>query len=124
MTPIISPWIFYFMEFVDTLGGFSVVLFSGGVIVLGLTLFFKCLDGMDFPDENFQKVSSKVISTVSKALVILGILIVFVPSSTTVTKMLVAQNVTYERVEVATDTVERVYEDIMELFESKDDSNA
>ena len=30
--------------------------------------------------------------------------------------MMVAQNVTYERVEAATDVVQTVYEDIMDLF--------
>lgn len=35
--------------------------------------------------------------------------------------MIIAQNVTYERVEQATDTVTDVYNDIMDLFrESKD----
>ena len=33
--------------------------------------------------------------------------------------MLIAQNVTYERVEQATDVVSSVYEDIMNLFESE-----
>lgn len=42
-----------------------------------------------------------------------------IPDSNTITKMVIAQNVTYERVEVATDTVQEVYEDIMELLKEE-----
>lgn len=46
---------------------------------------------------------------------------IFIPSQTTIEKMIIAQNVTYERVEQAADTVTDVYNDIMDLFrESKD----
>ena len=48
--------------------------------------------------------------------------IIFVPSSETITKMVIAQNVTYERVEVATNTVQTVYEDIMELFKESENN--
>ena len=44
----------------------------------------------------------------------------FIPNSNTITKMIIAQNVTYERVEVATNTVQEVYEDIMGLFKEEE----
>jgi hypothetical protein len=71
----------------------------------------------DYFDEflhQMKKCKPLIIVTVVTALV--GII---TPSSETITKMIIAQNVTYERVEAATDTVETVYNDIMALFEDK-----
>ena len=52
--------------------------------------------------------------------IVCAALAVFCPTQKTLEKMLIAQNVTYERVEQATDTVTDVYNDIMDLFrESK-----
>ena len=46
----------------------------------------------------------------------------FCPTQKTLEKVLIAQNVTYERVEQAADTVTDVYNDIMDLFrESESD---
>ena len=41
-------------------------------------------------------------------------------STATIEKMVIAQNVTYERVEQATDVVADVYDDIMDLFKQDD----
>ena len=37
------------------------------------------------------------------------------PSSATMTKMVIAKNVTYERVDTAKDVVEQVYNDILDV---------
>jgi hypothetical protein len=60
-----------------------------------------------------EKLRKKLL-TITVAMLIAGSVI---PTEKTITKMIVAQNVTYERVEVAADTVQTVYEDIMGLFE-------
>lgn len=122
MTPIVSPWVFYAMTVVDSLTILSVIVMILSVIVVGLSGVIKLIDMSYYPDEDLQKVCSNLIHKTLPVLVVSAILVTFVPNSTTITKMLVAQNVTYERVEVATDTVEKVYEDIMELFEGDGDS--
>jgi predicted membrane-bound spermidine synthase len=105
MTPVINPWVFYVFELATTLKVTSLIL-AGVTLAVGL--------GMWLCDE-----STKV--KVCAWLCGVGLLIgVFVPSSNTVTKMVIAQNVTYERMETVTDTVETVYNDIMELFESNE----
>ena len=54
--------------------------------------------------------------------VVCAVLAVFCPTQKTLEKVLIAQNVTYERVEQAADTVTDVYNDIMDLFrESESD---
>ena len=122
MTPVISPWIFYLMPFCDNLGFFSAVV--GVVSLLGYTgvvigHLVVANDGCRDEDDLKQFVA---IEKLLKPVVIVSLLLAFlVPSEKTITKMLIAQNVTYERVEMATDTVQSVYEDIMGLFEEEDD---
>lgn len=122
MTPVINPWIFYLMPFCDNLCFFStvvgVVSFLGyaGVIIGHIV---TANDGYSDEDNLKQFVA---IEKLLKPVVIVSLLLAFlVPSEKTITKMLIAQNVTYERVEVATNTVQSVYEDIMDLFEEEDD---
>ena len=59
--------------------------------------------------------------TSQKVIVVLLILIeILVPSESTIMKMLVAQNVTYERIEMVGETVQDVYNDIISLIDSDD----
>ena len=106
MTPVINPWIFYLLGLVDPLKctAFIAATFLG----CGLFIHYFC---------ESEKAPKKIF-------VLTGLLLTlafFVPNSKTVTKMVLAQNVTYERVEAVTDTVETVYNDIMDLFEEDDE---
>lgn len=106
--PVVNPIWFYLMSVCDSI-----------VCIAVLGLFVASIFGtlMYFLDEKTKKRSKKlfVIGIVCAALIVLC------PTKKTLEKMLIAQNVTYERVEQATDTVTDVYNDIMDLFrESKD----
>lgn len=101
MTPVISPWIFYLISVADAL------------ITLAIVAAF-----ISFAWALFYLIDIRKPPRMAVVSVVLSILIaVLTPDSDTITKMIIAQNVTYERVEIATDTVKSVYEDIMELFE-------
>lgn len=106
MTPVISPWVFYLLYAIDSLKCLSVI---GAFLSLAAIFFIaEELRG----NEKFQIYMKR-----SCALFIIFITFsLFIPNSNIITKMIVAQNVTYERVEAATDTVQEVYEDFMELF--------
>lgn len=104
MTPVISPLAFYLMDIAD---GLLIVAFLLGLVSVVWTVN-TCVE-RGKPDKR------ALVLAITSAL-----LFVFVPSKDTATKMLIAQNVTYERVEVATGTVQSVYEDIMGLFEEDD----
>ena len=113
MTPVISPWVFYLMSVANAVRGVAFTV--GGIVGLswGLMALFTSAEG---ELRNFVKESRVVI-----AIFMVGIMLgVFTPSERVITKMVVAQNVTYERVEAATDVVQTVYEDIMELFEEEE----
>lgn len=117
MTPVISPWVFYAMSVV---GGLEVItiaglVVSGTLIVMITILWVMSLDGC-FEAETVGSIK-KFLKTAFIAMLISCLLTVFVPSEKTIGKMIVAQNVTYERMEVVANTVETVYNDIMGLFE-------
>lgn len=118
MTPVISPWVFYLMPICENLGFLGIlfgILFVIGATTLTVILIIDTIDS--YPDDDL----SKVLKPLRNKLLVFGIVSCLVglltPSESTITKMMVAQNVTYERVEQVTDTVETVYNDIMELFE-------
>lgn len=118
MTPIINPWVFYLISVADSIVGISIALSVISVIIFVGAAFFAVmmLGDYDREDDEF-----KAVSQCAKKAALLAVLFfalsAFVPAEKTITKMLIAQNVTYERVEAATDTVETVYGDIMSLFE-------
>ena len=103
MTPVISPWVFYLM---DVSTGLTTVAFLVGLVAIVWAANSWIERGK--PDKR------PVVIAITCAL-----LFIFTPSESTITKMIIAQNVTYERVEAATDTVQSVYEDIMDLFEEE-----
>ena len=121
MTPVINPWIFYLMPICDNISFWGTIV--GVLALIGFLLVFigDCVNEADgFDDEDFGRVMKRLEKVLSKVAIIALVLSILVPSEKTLTKMLIAQNVTYERVEAATDTVQSVYEDIMGLFEEDD----
>ena len=124
MTPVINPWIFYLMPVCDNIGDFCSVF---GILGLFVSVFV-CLcingekaDGYDSESSSTLRTLIPVKKILVPATIVMLLLGTFIPTESTITKMLIAQNVTYERVETATNTVESVYNDIMELFEEDDD---
>ena len=119
MTPVISPWLFYLMNIVDKLFIIEIIMIgvSLGFLVVNIILYYAEMDYM--PDEKTVKRITKHIKAWGICASVMGLLLCVVPSGETITKTIIAQNVTYERVEAATDTVETVYNDIMALFEDK-----
>ena len=107
MTPIVSPWVFYLMSLVEPV---STAAWFFAITIVAVWFCRHLLSDGDYK----PSAASKILVTV---LVLIGI---FIPSEATITKMLVAQNVTYERIEEVGDTVETVYNDIMGLFEKEE----
>lgn len=116
MTPVISPWVFYGLSVAKAVSVFSVIL---GVIIGIAWLILKGLalsELRDFGENESYKSTNLIAKKVGRVTLILILLSVFVPTENTITKMIIAKNVTYERVEEATNVVQTVYEDIMDLF--------
>lgn len=122
MTPVISPWAFYAISMADRLNVFFLILTLILVCVV-LGFFIWKVSDLDYiPRDRVQALCDKVLKKTILPTIFVIILTLVIPTSSTITKMIIAQNVTYERVEAATNTVETVYNDIMELFEDDSDS--
>ena len=119
MTPVINPWVFYAISIADGFKTVTIILTAISVIIaISLAVMMGCeYDWRGFNDK--CKVYVKYIKLSIAVFAAFITLSIIIPSSNTITKMIIAQNVTYERVEVATDTVQTVYEDIMELFKEE-----
>lgn len=123
MTPVINPWIFYLMPICDNISDFCSIFGILGVFVsvfVCLCISWEKAYGYDSQDSSTLRTLIPVKKILVPATIIMLMLGTFIPTESTITKMLIAQNVTYERVETATNTVESVYNDIMELFEEDD----
>lgn len=117
MTPVISPWVFYAISAASSIVAVaSVVAVVVGIaylIIKSISIAALCEEGAD--DEGYIKVKN-IAKHLGRIALVAIILSIIVPGEKTITKMIIAQNVTYERVEAATDVVQAVYEDIMDLF--------
>lgn len=117
MTPVISPWVFYLMPVCERV---SVLVFVASLLCLCLTIGFAIQLGCELdyrnPDEDKVKILKDNLKKMIIATTLTAIMFCLMPSEETLTKMVVAQNVTVDRVEMVSDTVVTVYNDIMNLF--------
>lgn len=106
---IINPWIFYLIDVLSSLKGISLTVIL--ITILGLigamvvTVIAKCDSFCDDDSDRFITLSIKLLK---KLLIILCIsfgVYTVTPSEETMYKMLVAQNVTYENVDKATEAI-------------------
>lgn len=109
-TPIISPWLFYLAGVCDELKGVSCVLFTLALVVL---LISGAAWAQEYDEEDkkaFFKVAKCAFALLSATLAI----VLFVPSKDTVYKMVVAKFVTYERLEQTKESLDTVFERIVD----------
>lgn len=122
MTPIISPWVFYLMG-VST----PVKVITGMIMtttgILWIIFFFLAKEkAVEYGEEtNDYKKLSKIAKQILTTFLLITVIFIAIPTESTLTKMIVAQNVTYERVEMVGETVKDVYEDIISLVDGNDE---
>ena len=121
MTPIISPWFFYLLS-VST--GIKILFGVITLIFIGATVF-KLIESDDYvPGSEVLKLTLKRVKGFFIAAVVFAILTILVPDDKTCVQMLIADNITYERLEVVGKTVEDIYGDILDfankMVENKD----
>lgn len=112
-TAVISPWFFYFINVVEGLDIVFWVFATLGVAVGGLIL--AALAFGELYEEDFSPKLAKKIFISGLIFMFLAIL---TPSQQTCIQMLIADNVTYERLEMAGNTMEGIYQDILDLTET------
>ena len=100
--PVIKPWIFYVISVVSNLNdvcGLVALIVGFGLILFGGAWLFDVVEG-----EHKRPLPSAL----KKLLIVFAISmggVVVIPSETTMYKMLVAQYVTYENVDKATESI-------------------
>lgn len=109
--PVINPIWFYLMSVCEAAKTLAIP--ASIVSCLFVVACIECMCEGEAGEEFLKRFWRKSVA----ALCISISMAVLCPSSKTLEKMLIAQSVTYERVEQATDVVSDVYEDIMNLFE-------
>jgi hypothetical protein len=104
---IINPWFFYIISICDALK--FTFIFTGAIIVIGLAfwipIYFAIEEGINPID---------VIKKSKWFLIVILLGAILVPSSTTCYKMLIASQVTTERVETAKETIQDVADYIID----------
>lgn len=112
-TAVISPWFFYFINIVEGLDIAFWVFAVSGLAIGGLTLAAFAMGELDERDMNPKTAKKIFISGL-----IFMFLAILTPSQQTCVQMLIADNVTYERLEMAGNTMEGIYQDILDLTET------
>ena len=112
-TAVISPWFFYFINIVEGLDVAFWVFATMGLIGGGLILAALAFE--ELYEEDFSSKTAKKIFISGLIFMFLAIL---TPSQQTCVQMLIADNITYERLEVAGNTIEGIYQDILDLTET------
>ena len=114
MEPVINPLAFYLIDGASGLK-WGALIFG---IIIGLILLCYGAWSIDEADSKEEVKSAKRKMKTGLTIVIIGaVLFVFLPSSETVMKMVIAKNVTYDAVDAAKDVVTQVYNDILALFQ-------
>lgn len=107
MEPIISPWIFYFMNMADKLAAAAPILTGASVIGAFAAIMIYSIENDEFIPWKYLK-----------WFVIVGVaglvMIVFIPNQETITKMLVASFITPDNIELGVEGVKAIFEYIME----------
>lgn len=106
---IINPWIFYIIDVLSTLKRLSltvilIMLFGS----IGLGTYITFIKSCYCYDEEDRRLTTKLTKILKKVLIVLCIITgvyTVTPSEETMYKMLVAQNVTYENVDKATEAI-------------------
>lgn len=106
--PYVSPWVVYLLSVVDGVRSASAaVVFIVGVILVVAAIGF-------FVDEDISERRLKTFKWMLFSIFISALLFVFVPSSQTIIKMVIAKHVTPAAVDKVGDNVDKAIDKIIE----------
>lgn len=107
MNPIISPVWFYLIDIVDGINLVSSIILLISVILFGAIFICVLGDTLDNNlSENEKSIYVRHFKSILKVIIPCIIIMIFTPNSTTIYKMIVANNVTPHNIEVVGDTIE------------------
>lgn len=111
--PIINPWVFYLISLCDKV---SVASTAVAVVLVSLAVFLTIGLIVDFNFVYNKRMMSKTVVILYAVGGVSALLAVFVPSGTTVTAMVAANNITPETVAAVGQTVTEAAEAITQVI--------
>lgn len=116
MTPIINPWLFYFVDFLVNLQDMCLLV----LIVCGVAMAFLAFTGFANEDEDKVKDNKKAKKRLLTISVPLLIVITFIPTRETCYQMMIASQVTDENIQSAEDVIKKSVDYIFEKLKESD----
>lgn len=119
MEPIINPWLFYLINVVDRVGVVSTILLIISIVafaIIGFTTLWALSDNS--LEKHEKQVCFNYLKTALKVIIPCATILIFTPSSDTIYKMIIADNVTPHNIEIVGDTVESGIDYIFEKISS------
>lgn len=115
-TPIISPWFFYFIGLTDDIVAIAFIgLFAA--LCIGALTWYLTIEDSDISADEYKTVYNKCGKKCIAFSILCGLLLIFIPSQETCIQMLLADNITYERLDAAGNSIENIYNDIIAIAE-------
>lgn len=102
--PIINPWLFYLPSFVESIRSVSFI-----VILFSALLNFLIITNIVI-DDDFDRRIFKFLKIITTILAVSSSIFIVTPSSDSLYKMFIAQNVTKQNVEKVVENVEKITE--------------
>ena len=119
MEPIINPLWFYLIYVVDNLQIVFEIILTLSCIALAIICFIMFFEYAElYIDEKEKQIYFKCLKTLLKVIIPCVIITTFTPSSDTIYKMIIADNVTPHNIEVVGDTIEGGIDYIFEKINS------
>lgn len=122
MEPIISPWLIYFAEMCDA---FNVLLILLLVVSVFANIYFcSCVFDSNWRTEDQKKMDAKMLKIGIVVTIISALGLILVPSTDTVYKMIIFNNITTNNIEKGKDYIEDIIdytaEKLIEVKEGED----
>lgn len=122
MEPIISPWLIYFAEMCNVFNVLLILLLVASAVA---SLYFgAAVIDNDWRTEDEQKINAKMFKISVVVAIISALGVIFVPTTDTVYKMIIFNNITTNNIEKGKDYIEDIIDYTAEkLIEVKEGEN-
>lgn len=116
-TQIISPWVFYWIDVLSKINIFFTVAVIIALFLIISLLLYRTV--VDYPLDDELVAINKAIKKLIAISIVCTLVATIIPSQSTMYKMLIANEVTYERAETVIQVIDEKVEAIMDRIDGK-----
>ena len=110
---IINPWVFYLLGVSNSIGVMCVIFLAVFAIAFGIYLLFWIIE---FVGDDEYPTPIQILKKWRVPLILATVFLVFMPSTDTIYKMLIASQVTTESIDTAKETIQDVADYIVDAM--------